>query len=324
MIEIKPFESKHAAQWETFVAAANNGTMFQTRKFLSYHPTGRFADDSLMFYESDKLVAVLPAVRRTTNDVQTFHSHTGASYGGFMTAKELSIKQAFDLTEALMSYARKEKFGRVLLTHPPSIYSHVASDYIDFALFKNGFHYLKREISSVVSLGVKADELLATYKPEVRTAINKARKLGVEIRETESEKDYEAYYKILKKNLELRHNVSPTHTLDEVFKLKSLFPEKIRLFAAFAENKLLAGVLNFDANSRVTLAFYISHNHDEQQYRPLNLLFYELMKTYIAEGYAYLDFGIFTVNMEPNWGLGRFKESFGARGVFRDTWEIYL
>jgi hypothetical protein len=25
------------------------------------------------------------------------------------------------------------------------------------------------------------------------------------------------------------------------------------------------------------------------------------------------------VNMEPNWGLCRFKESFGASGIFRDT-----
>jgi hypothetical protein len=23
--------------------------------------------------------------------------------------------------------------------------------------------------------------------------------------------------------------------------------------------------------------------------------------------------------MDPNWGLGRFKENFGSRGIFRDT-----
>ncbi len=43
------------------------------------------------------------------------------------------------------------------------------------------------------------------------------------------------------------------------------------------------------------------------------------MRKYQIEGFKYLDFGIFTVNMEPNWGLGRFKENFGARGIFRDT-----
>ena len=34
------------------------------------------------------------------------------------------------------------------------------------------------------------------------------------------------------------------------------------------------------------------------------------------------DFGIFTVNGEPNMGLGRFKENFGASGIFRDTIEL--
>lgn len=29
--------------------------------------------------------------------------------------------------------------------------------------------------------------------------------------------------------------------------------------------------------------------------------------------------GIFTGNEDPNWGLARFKESFGAQGVFRDS-----
>jgi hypothetical protein len=43
------------------------------------------------------------------------------------------------------------------------------------------------------------------------------------------------------------------------------------------------------------------------------------MKQYKYEGFSFLDFGIFTVNMEPNWGLGRFKENFGSRGIFRDT-----
>ena len=39
---------------------------------------------------------------------------------------------------------------------------------------------------------------------------------------------------------------------------------------------------------------------------------------------SFLDFGIFTVNEKPNMGLARFKESFGAGGVLRDTLELNL
>ena len=56
----------------------------------------------------------------------------------------------------------------------------------------------------------------------------------------------------------------------------------------------------------------------------MNLLFYEIIRQAIRDKFAYLDFGIFTVDMDPNWGLGRFKESFGAQGVFRDSFLKYL
>jgi lipid II:glycine glycyltransferase (peptidoglycan interpeptide bridge formation enzyme) len=68
------------------------------------------------------------------------------------------------------------------------------------------------------------------------------------------------------------------------------------------------------------LAFYISHRETFQKYRPVNLLFYHIMDWGRQRGFRYLDFGTFTLNMEPNWGLGKFKETFGARGLFRDTY----
>ena len=36
------------------------------------------------------------------------------------------------------------------------------------------------------------------------------------------------------------------------------------------------------------------------------------------------DFGIFTENGEPNFVLARFKENFGASGIFRDTLGLNL
>ena len=82
---------------------------------------------------------------------------------------------------------------------------------------------------------------------------------------------------------------------------------------------MTAGVTAFLCNDRVVLAFYISHDEAFQEYRPVNHLFYEIIRWSIEKGYRFLDYGIFTVNEEPNWGLGKFKESFGARGILRET-----
>ena len=220
------------------------------------------------------------------------------------------------MVDSLLEFASEQNAERIQLTVPPIIYQTKYSNYIDFALVRNGFDYLKRDVSSIVQLDFKPDQLLSSFRSEARTATKKAIKKGVEIKETDR---FDDYYKILETNLKLRHNVTPAHTLSELKKLKKMFPREIRLWGAFLDDKLIAGVCNFSTNKNVVLAFYISHDEEYQEYRAVNLLFYEIMKKYQEEGFLFLDFGIFTVNMEPNWGLGRFKENFGARGIFRDT-----
>jgi lipid II:glycine glycyltransferase (peptidoglycan interpeptide bridge formation enzyme) len=266
--------------------------------------------------KNDKLFSVLPAVEIERENKKIYSSHSGASYGGFVYNIDLNLKDSFELVEGLLKYCNEGKFNKIQITLPPVIYESKYSNYIDFAMIKNGFNYLKREISSVVQLDIKEGQLLSTYRAEARTAVNKSIKKGVIIKECNA---FDEYYEILKKNLKLRHNVTPTHTAEELKKLKKMFPDEIRLWGAFLDKKLIAGVCNFSANSKVVLAFYISHNEDYQEYRAVNLLFYEIMKKYQEEGFRFLDFGIFTVNMDPNWGLARFKENFGARGIFRDT-----
>jgi len=192
---------------------------------------------------------------------------------------------------------------------------------LDFALIKQGFNYLKREVSSILFLENTIEQNFAKFKPAHQRAVRKATKAGINIKETE---EFDEFYKILKNNLKIRHNVTPTHTLEELLRLKKLFPDEIKLFGAFLENKMIAGVVNFNCTPDVVLAFYISHDEDYQETRALNLLFYSIFKWAIDHNFKVFDFGIFTVNEEPNFGLARFKENFGASGIFRDTFEINL
>jgi hypothetical protein len=317
----KKFDKSNNQQWDEFVNASVNGTMFHTRKFLSYHPDDRFVDVSIEFYKNNRRFAVFPAVDFNYNGKRTLLSHRGASYGGFVYEEGISIRQSFGLVDNLIKFAREEKFEQIMMTLPPIIYERRLSNYIDFALLKHGFHYLKREVSSIVRLENTIQENVAKFKQTNRTAFRKAQKLGVDIRQSE---DYEEFYSILKKNLKIRHNVQPTHTLDELIKLKNMYPEKIRLFGAYVKDEMVAGVVMFDCNAEVTLAFYISHKESMQEFRGVNLLFYHIIKDSIEKGFQYLDFGIFTVDMEPNFGLGRFKEGFGSSGVLRDTFVLEL
>lgn len=320
MITVKRFNNNSSA-WDNFVSSANNGTLFHTRRFLNYHHEGRFNDHSLEFYKKGKLVGVFPAALIESGDQRQLVSHPGASVGSFVVPEDLAFADALEMVEQLVDYSKRENLDGIKLTQPPTIYSKRLSHYIDFALQKNGFLYAKREISSILFLEKSIDENLSKFKSTHRTAVRKAEKSGVVVKETD---DFASFYEILKKNLSIRHDVKPTHSLNELLHLKELFPDKINLFGAYIEEKMVAGVINFIATENVVLAFYISHNEDFQEVRPINLLFYKIFEWAIQKKYNVFDFGIFTVNEEPNMGLARFKENFGASGQYRDTLEIKL
>ncbi len=306
--------------WDEYVWNADNGNIFQTRRFLSYHPVDRFTDHSLIIKQKNTIKAILPAIEIMMDKDKVLYSHRGASYGGFVY-KDAGIRDAFDYVDLTKKYAKDHGFNRILITPPPIVYMGKYSNYFDFAFLQSGFRYLKREISSVVQFPSSKGDILSMFRSEARTATRKSIKSGVRIRLSD---DYDSYYEILKQNLKLRHNVNPTHSLEELKKLVALFPDRIHLWGAYLDGKMIAGVVNFITTDKVVLAFYISDNKEFQEYRSVNHLFYHIFQWCIDRRYTFYDFGIFTVNMDPNWGLGKFKESFGARGLFRDTFELLI
>jgi len=314
-MDIHKFTEKDHKSWEDFVAKANNGTIFHSLKFLGYHPPDRFRDHHLIIRERSNIIALFPAVA----DKTTIVSHKGASYGGFVLDDDLGIHTIYLMVEHVVQHFRTQGFEKIVLTQPPLIYYRNPNQYIDFALVKNNFEYLKRDVTAVIPL--YAAEPLTTFHGDARRSTKKAMREGVRIRISN---DFPRFYEILKHNLGMRHNVTPTHSLDELTKLKKILPEEIILFGAYIKDKMVGGMVVFVTNPGVILAFYISHDDAYQNYRPVNLLFYEVIRWGRNQGYKYLDLGTFTLNMTPNWGLGRFKENFAARGFLRDTYQLMV
>ena len=217
-MEIHKFTERDSKQWEDFVAKANNGTIFQSLRFLGYHPSQRFKNHHLIIKEKASILALFPAVIQN----KTIISHQGASYGGFVLKQGIGIHKTCLIVEHVVTYLKERGYEKIILTQTPLIYYKKPDQYIDFALVKTGFHYQKREITAVIP--IKVAEPLLTFHPDARRSTKKAIREGVIITISE---DFKTFYEILEHNLGMRHNVSPTHTIEELLRLKKLFPDVV-------------------------------------------------------------------------------------------------
>jgi len=305
--------------WTSFVERSNNGTVFHTPSFISYHPEGRF-DNHHLVAESDSgnPIAFIPGAVSQWDDGAWFRSYPGASYGGPVLEDGMGLDKVERVVEALLAYCREQGFTGIEMTPPPICYYRRPHHYIDFSLVKNGFSYRKRELTAVIDLQRLGEEIDLGFSESAKRGVRKAIKSGLRVVE---DRDFSKFYPILANNLKDRHGVDPTHSLSELNILDSLLGRNsIRQFISVdSRGDVYAGMIMFHCNPRVTLAFYISHNEEFQAIRPVNIVYREVINWARKMGYHYLDLGTYTLNMEVNYGLCRFKESFSARGQFRNT-----
>ena len=85
--------------WNKFVAVAKNSLFMHDRNFMDYH-ADRFVDNSLMFYDDEDLLALLPCNKK--DDV--LYSHGGLTYGGFITDTSMKQHKMLDCFEVLKEY----------------------------------------------------------------------------------------------------------------------------------------------------------------------------------------------------------------------------
>jgi lipid II:glycine glycyltransferase (peptidoglycan interpeptide bridge formation enzyme) len=112
----------------------------------------------------------------------------------------------------------------------------------------------------------------------------------------------------------------PTHTLFEFEWLCAQFPERIYVDVAYLDNRPVAGIGFFAINRRVNSSFYLCLDQEFRETQAETLLIYEALIRSQEEGFKWFDFGTSSVNQEGRGNIFQFKESFGAIGLFRETY----
>lgn len=316
---IVPFTEARASQWDAFVAASRNGTVFHTRRFLSYHPRDRFSDASLLFLDGDSVVAVLPAAEKDGRLV----SHPGASYGGLVLGDDVSVTDTGAMLDVLLAFAKEKKYAGVsLLRVPPSSLQRAHSEDLQYWAYQRGFQMTRCEMDGAIDLvGFTDDSALRLLTPKCRNMVRQAENAKIE---TRLSNDFDSFWPILEGLLRGRHGTAPTHGVEEIKNLHALLPEHFRLLSAHQDGRMVGGIVLVTINDRALYTLYMAQEYAARKDHPMHMLLVEATKLAIAEKRRELHLGVSTEDggKKVNEGLFFFKESFGCRPVRRETWEI--
>ena len=307
---VKKYTNTDFKTWNDFIEHAKNATFLFHRDFMEYHKD-RFEDYSLMVFDGEKLVAVLPANRSG----DTLYSHQGLTYGGLVLSPKSKLYDIIFIFKSILKYLNINKIYKLFLKQIPSIYCDYLSDEMDYLIYICKGKIIMKHNISVISL-----ENNLTISKSRRECIRRGKKLNLIVKE---ENNLESFWNtLLIPNLKDKYASKPVHTVKEIEFLHKKFPENIRHFNVYNGDKLVCGTTLF-ITKNVVKPQYISGNEDNNMLGSIDFLYDFLIKE-IAKDKKFFDFGPShdSSGLHIMKGINFWKESFGANSLIQNFYEV--
>jgi acetyltransferase-like isoleucine patch superfamily enzyme/CheY-like chemotaxis protein len=296
--------------WDTFVSTARNATFLFSRDYMEYH-SDRFTDHSLMIFNDQDLVAVLPANLHAGG---VLISHEGLTYGGLVVSRAAKLCEVLAIFRAVLKHLNETGISKLLFKPIPAFYNTLPNDDVAYALFLLEARLYRRDTSTAI---VQTDRL--PFRKGHKGLIKKAATMGIHIVQETSFRPF--WELVLTPQLAARYGAKPVHSLEEITLLASRFPEQIKQFSAYHEDDIVAGATIYETPT-VAHVQYGAVTEKGRQTGAQACLFSSLIEQYRHK--RLFDFG--TSNAEDgralNHGLLDWKEGFGARCYTHDFYEI--
>lgn len=307
---VKRYQENDYGKWNAFIGKAKNATFLFHRDFMEYH-NDRFQDYSLIVLDGEKWVAVLPA-NVVGNEV---FSHQGLTYGGLVYNEKVKLASVIAIFKSILSFLNDNKMEKLQLKLIPSIYHQKPAEELNYVLFLAKAQLIRRDSMAVIDLS-KPYKISKTRKECIRRGI----KNNLVIKE---ELNFKLFWdEVLEPNLDKKHQAKPVHTIAEIEMLKQKFPNNIRHFNVYQDDKIVAGTTVFTSEN-VAHPQYISGMSNKNELGSLDFLYHHLITSVFKEK-RFFDFGISNEEQgkKLNEGLVFWKESFGASIIVHDFYEV--
>jgi len=310
-LKIQKYQSDFFSIWNDFVVKAKNGTFLFHRNFMEYHQD-RFDDFSLLIFDEDKLLAVLPA---NVDDVNIY-SHQGLTYGGLVVSEKLRSTDFFEIFKSILEYLHIQGFSHLYIKDLPHFYTSQFADEIKYLQFVLDAEIYRKDICSVIDLSENF-HVSKSVKRDYNISLNKKHYVIFD-------DDLSIFWKqVLIPNLWETHQAKPVHSLEEIRYLKNHFPQEIIQVNVYSDDGKILGGTTLFISKNVVHSQYISLNKEVSNEGVLDFLHLTLIDKFKSEK-KYFDFGISNENQgrNINKGLLFWKEKFGARSAIQEFYKF--
>ena len=323
-LAIEPYEPSFSDKWDAFVLDKSaNGTILQSRRFLSYHPDGRFVDASLIIKKGTELVGVVPAAQVEDNGLRVFSSHPGSTFGGLVVSADfLSAEASTEVALLVDEWIWEHGYDRAVMKLTSRTFSRRESSSLDYALQHAGYKPFG-ELSFVIDLNDYPHPVEKNFTARRRRDCRYGEKAGCEFSRLSRDDEIARFYEILKASL-AKFNAKPVHTLDELLDFKNnRLADECRFYGVFLGSEMIAGSMVFLFGSDVFHTQYLAADPEHLDCFPMNFLDWNLIRIASEEGFSSFSFGISTEEHGKilNTSLARFKDGFGCEHCINWTYE---
>ena len=212
-----------------------------------------------------------------------------------------------------IKYLNENGIETLVLKQIPDFYKSSHSQELEYAFFLVEATLDACEAASVINLN--SNFQIQSNRLE---GLKKAKNQNLILKE---EADFSSFWQqLLEPMLKRQFNKEPTHSLEEIKRLKTNFPERIKQYNVYRDKKIVAGTTIFETSNAVHTQ-YIASDTNRQLLGSLDYLFHWLITQHYKDK-NYFSFGTsnFKKGSVLNSGLNYWKETFGARTQVHKTY----
>lgn len=323
---IVDFEEKYSEIWDDFIFKQSvNGTFLQTRKFLSYHPSGRFRDGSFLIEDKGKIIAVCPACIEESDGKNMLISHRGSTYGGLIVSAQVyKTNKILDIIQTAENYLQNKGFRKLVYKITPDIFSKYTSDLLCFCLGHIGYRE-RQELNFYIDFDKYEKEIMQNFDNGRKGNVKNCMKAGMTERQIYTNEELDEFYNLLCYTLK-KYSLHPVHSYQELCLLRDMFLDEVSFMGIFMSGKMAGGAMLFHFNQTKCIHVqYLASDPKLNKLSPMSFLYYSIISYAMKQKVRYLSWGIATDHEgNLNMGLIHAKEAVGSiqaiNRVFEKEW----